>query len=108
MPNNNIIIEDSSASNKNSGVSFTSTDRAMTPDGKETILEAPKDDATLEAKAEEGARMRAELEQDDDDDDKLSIGDEVKLEIGELIQDLDSNTNKSAGAGLEEIEVLSL
>ena len=93
--------------NKNNNVSFTATDRAISPDGNEIIITAPKDDATLEAKAIEGARMRAAAEEDDDDDDKINIGEEVKLEIGELVQDL-NKTSKPVSSGLEEIEITPL
>ena len=78
----------------------------MSLDGNEITINAPKDDVTLEAKAEEGARMRAAAENDDDED-KISIGDEVKLEIGELVQDLNKSSNSSS-SGLEEVEITPL
>ncbi len=97
-----------SASTEKTSVSFTATDKAMSLDGNEITINAPKDDVTLEAKAEEGARMRAAAENDDDDDeDKISIGDEVKLEIGELVQDLNKSSNSSS-SGLEEVEITPL
>ena len=51
--------------------------------------------------------MRAALEDDDDEDDKISIGEEVKLEIGELVQDLEP-TKKPTSNGLEEVEIVPL
>ena len=116
-PANHVSVEDISASTKASSalnttmppkdnsvsVSFTELDNAISVSGEKSVISAPKDDETLNIKAEEGAKMRAALE-DDDDDDSISIGEEVKLEIGELVEPLASPKSNS----LEEISVIPL
>ena len=116
-PASPVSVEDISASTKASSalntttppkdnsvsVSFTELDNAISVSGEKSVISAPKDDETLNKKAEEGAKMRAALE-DDDDDDSISIGEEVKLEIGELVEPLASPKSNS----LEEISVIPL
>jgi len=85
-------------------LSFSDVDKAMTSQGVEVAIEAPKTVERLEKIAQE-ARAKRKAEEEDDDDMPLRIGEEVRLEIAD-VSDL-GRPVKLNDAPVLEIESLS-
>ena len=83
-------------------VTFNDVDNAMDINGKESNIDAPKTDERLERIAAIAAERRKEEEEEDED--QLTIGQEVKLELNE-ISDI-NNSNSNNNIILDDIEVL--
>ena len=76
----------------------------MDINGKESNIDAPKTDERLERIAAIAAERRKEEEEEEEDEDQLTIGQEVKLELNE-ISDI-NNSNSNNNIILDDIEVL--
>jgi len=85
-------------------LSFSDVDKAMTSQGVEVNIEAPKTVERLEKIAQE-AHAKRKAEEEDDDDMPLRIGEEVRLELAD-VSDL-GRPVKLDDAPVLEIESLS-
>jgi len=65
-------------------LSFSDVDKAMTSQGVEVDIEAPKTVERLEQIAQEAHAKRKAEEEEDDDDMPLRIGEEVRLELADV------------------------
>ena len=86
-------------------LAFSDVDRAVDTNGQESQISAPKTDERLEKIAVQANERRKLEEDDDDDDDQLEIGDEIKLELGD-INDLNSAISVNPPV-LDDIEILT-
>ena len=69
-----------------SRLKFNDTDKAITIDGNEELVSAPKTIDRLEQiSAANFERRKAEEEDDEDEDELLKIGDDVSLELDEIV-----------------------
>ena len=84
-------------------LAFSDVDKAVDINGKESQISAPKTYERLEKIAVE-SNERRKLEEEDDDE-QLKIGDEIKLELGD-INDLNSAISVNPPV-LDDIEVLT-
>jgi hypothetical protein len=83
-------------------LAFSDIDKAMDTNGQEITITAPKTEERLEKIAHEANERRKQEEEDDDD--QLQIGDEIKLELGD-INDLNGPISVNPPI-LDDIEVL--
>tara|TARA_B100000902_G_scaffold396518_1_gene457736 strand:+ start:1281 stop:2348 length:1068 start_codon:yes stop_codon:yes gene_type:complete len=89
-------------------ISFSNTDQAQDALGNETLVSAPKTIERLEQLAIESAMKRRDDEDDDEDDDeedRLTIGDNIRLDVADI-----NDLNKSPPLPppvLDDIEILS-
>ena len=84
-------------------LAFSDVDKAVDINGKESQISAPKTPERLEKIAIEANERRKQEEEDDDE--QLQIGDEIKLELGD-INDLNSAISVNPPV-LDDIEVLT-
>ena len=84
-------------------LAFSDVDKAVDINGKESQISAPKTPERLEKIAIEANERRKQEEEDDDE--QLQIGDEIKLELGD-INDLNSAISINPPV-LDDIEVLT-
>jgi len=72
-------------SSENKRLKFNDTDKAMTYDGREELVSAPKTIDRLEQISAINFEKRKAEEDDDDEDEMLKIGDDVSLELDEIV-----------------------
>jgi len=84
-------------------LAFSDVDRAVDTHGHESTIEAPKTQERLEQIAVESNERRKKEEAEDDE--QLNIGDEIKLELGD-INDLNGPVNINPPV-LNDVEVLT-
>ena len=91
---------------KNQDIKFSDIDIAVDTLGTSEEVEAPKTLERLEQISREANNKRKEEEQEDEDGDseKLTFGDDVKLDLG--IQDLSSDIKSGNDILLKDIEIL--
>lgn len=70
---------------ENKRLKFDDTDKAITIDGNEELLNAPKDIDRLEQISAINFEKRKAEEDDDEEDELLKIGDDVSLELDEIV-----------------------
>jgi hypothetical protein len=92
------------ADTENSKISFADDDIAVDTKGNTTIINSPKDEKNLEEL--EKTRALSQLDDDDDEEERLTIGENVKLDIIDI-----NDLNKAASVELKppvlEFEILS-
>jgi hypothetical protein len=76
-------------------ISFSNTDFLVNTDGEKSSVNAPKDEATLAEIAKERS-LTIDAEDDEEEDERLSIGDNVDLDITDI-----NDLNKSAAVELK-------
>jgi hypothetical protein len=72
-------------------ISFSDADTFVNTSGEKTIVSAPKDDKSLEESAKERSLIADEEDDEDPEDERLSIGENIELDITDI-----NDLNKSA------------